>query len=39
MPRTGSPTVIQARSRLLARRASKQLRLEVSVWNSRLALG
>lgn len=39
MPRTGPPMVIQARSRSSAARASKQLRLEFSVWNSRLTSG
>ncbi len=39
MPRTGAPMVIQARSRSPAARASKQLRLEFSVWNSRLTSG
>ncbi|CAK7288190.1 conserved hypothetical protein [Streptomyces misionensis JCM 4497] len=39
MPRTGPPMVTQARSSLSATSASKQLRLEVSVWNSRLTLG
>lgn len=39
IPRTGPPMVIQARSRSSAASASKQLRLEFSVWNSRLTLG
>ncbi len=39
MPRTGSPRVIQARSRSLAARASKQPLLEATVWNSRLTRG
>ncbi|OKI60547.1 hypothetical protein AMK15_22415 [Streptomyces sp. MJM1172] len=39
MPRTGRPMVIQARSRSSAASASKQLRLEFSVWNSRLTRG
>lgn len=39
MPRTGPPMVIQARSRSSQARASRQLRIEFSVWNSRITSG